>query len=197
MYPKAIENLIQAFKVLPGVGQKSAVRMAFHLLEHQRQGALKIQQSLAHALETIKPCPACRNLTDQDLCHICNDPQRDTASLCIVETPNDVYIISQATQFEGKFFVLMGHLSPLDGVGPEDLGLDILEARLQQGLIKEIILATNSTTEGEATAYYIYEIAQKYGVEIYRIAHGVPIGGELEFLDYSTLSHAFNAKQKY
>ncbi len=186
---------MQALRCLPGVGPKSAQRMAFHLLQHDRQGAKLLADSLADALENVRRCHLCRTLTEREICTICSNPARDHQQLCIVETPADVLAIDQATVFNGVFFVLHGHLSPLDGVGPEELGLDKLALRLGKGEIQELILATNSTVEGEATAHYISELARKSGVSVSRIAHGVPVGGELEYLDAHTLAHAFNGRR--
>ena len=186
---------MQALCCLPGVGPKSAQRMAFHLLQHDRQGAGQLVQSLSEALENIRRCNLCRTLTEREICAICSNPARDRQQLCVVETPADVLAINQATVFNGLFFVLHGHLSPLDGVGPEELGLDKLARRLGKGEIKELILATNSTVEGEATAHYISELARNSGVSVSRIAHGVPVGGELEYLDANTLAYAFNGRR--
>ncbi|HHJ37845.1 MAG TPA: recombination protein RecR [Methylothermaceae bacterium] len=190
-----LQRLMQALCCLPGVGPKSAQRMAFHLLQHDRQGAGQLVQSLSEALENIRRCNLCRTLTEREICAICSNPARDRQQLCVVETPADVLAINQATVFNGLFFVLHGHLSPLDGVGPQDLGLDKLARRLGKGEIKELILATNSTVEGEATAHYISELARNSGVSVSRIAHGVPVGGELEYLDANTLAYAFNGRR--
>lgn len=171
--------------------------MALYLLERNQLGAKKISRSLDHAVETIQKCTHCRNLTDSDICSDCLDMSRDDSLLCIVENPVDVFALRQSIEFKGRYFVLFGRLSPLDGIGPSDLGLDLLEQRFKEGQIKEIILATNSTVEGEATAHYISEIAKQYEVEVSRIAHGIPLGGELEYLDGGTLSHAFSARKSY
>ncbi len=187
-------QLIQNLCCLPGVGPKSAQRMAFHLLQRDRNGALILAQTLLKALEAIGHCRQCRTLTEGDICDICADKARDDAGICIVESPSDVWIIDQATGFKGRYFVLHGRLSPLDGIGPDELGLDQLEQQLATGRIKELILATNSTVEGEATAYFIGELARKHQVAASRIAHGVPMGGELEFTDSGTLAHAFNGR---
>lgn len=187
-------QLIQNLCCLPGVGPKTAQRMAFHLLQRDRNGALMLAQTLLRAIEEIGYCRQCRTLTERDVCEICTDKSRDDTIICIVESPADAWIVDQATAFKGRYFVLHGRLSPLDGIGPDELGLDQLEQRLTTGQIKELILATNSTVEGEATAYFIGELARKHHVQASRIAHGVPMGGELEFTDSSTLSHAFNGR---
>jgi recombination protein RecR len=187
-------QLIQNLCCLPGVGPKTAQRMAFHLLQRDRNGAAILAKTLLQALEKIGHCRQCRTLTEGELCDICADNSRDDAIICIVESPSDVWIVDQATGFKGRYFVLHGRLSPLDGIGPDELGLDQLEQQLATGHIKELILATNSTVEGEATAYFIGELARKHNVSASRIAHGVPMGGELEFTDSNTLSHAFNGR---
>ena len=188
-------QLIQNLCCLPGVGPKTAQRMAFYLLQRDRNGAKTLAETLLHAIDNIGHCQQCRTLTEHSLCEICADNSRDNALICIVESPADVWIVDQATVFKGRYFVLHGRLSPLDGIGPDELGLDLLEQRLATGAIKELILATNSTVEGEATAYFIGEIARKHQVQASRIAHGVPMGGELEFIDSGTLSHAFNGRK--
>lgn len=197
LYPKALKALVDALRVLPGVGQKSALRMALHLLERNRTGALQLSEAITGALNHIQKCSICRNLSDEAVCSICQDPKRDESLLCVVENPMDVFALSQSVDYKGRYFVLMGNLSPLDGIGPEEVGLDLLEARLREGVIKELILATNPTVEGEATAFYIDEMAKPYQVTVTRIAHGVPMGGELEYLDSGTLSHAFRARQRF
>jgi recombination protein RecR len=188
-------QLTQTLCCLPGVGPKTAQRMSFHLLQRDRNGAKILADTLLEALDKIGHCQVCRTLTEKDICQICSDKGKDSAVVCIVESPADVWIIDQATVFNGHYFVLHGRLSPLDGIGPDELGLDVLEQRMAAGTIKELILATNSTVEGEATAYFIGELARKHQVQASRIAHGVPMGGELEFIDSSTLSHAFNGRQ--
>jgi recombination protein RecR len=190
-----ITQLIDSFKYLPGVGNKSAQRMAYYLLEKNRTGALNIANALQQAVEKVGNCQSCRLLTEQDLCEVCSDPLRDESILCVVETPADVYAIEQSTSYRGKYFVLMGHLSPLDGVGPEQLGLPLLFDKIKKSHLTEVILATNTTVEGEATAHYIVEQLQMYKVKVSRIAHGVPLGGELEYVDGSTLSHAFSGRK--
>lgn len=191
-----LEQLIDALKCLPGVGPKSAQRMAFHLLERDRGGATVLSAALTNAVENIGRCKSCRTLSEEDICETCKDEGRDGSSLCVVETPSDVLAIEQTAEFHGKYFVLMGHLSPLDGIGPDELGLDMLESKMAQGDIKEIILATNPTVEGETTAHYISEMANEHGIMATRIAHGVPLGGELEFIDSGTLAHAFSGRNK-
>jgi len=192
-----LEQLIQAFCCLPGIGAKSAKRMAFYLLEQDRSGGKQLALILDQAINEIGQCQNCRILTEDKLCQLCANPKRDNAQLCIVQTPADVLAIESATQFEGHYFVLGGHISPLDGMGPEDIGLDILEKRMQEGQLNEIILATNPTIEGQATAHYIHEKAKKYQIKVSRIAFGVPLGGELEFVDGGTLSHAFTDRHYY
>jgi len=193
-----VQELIDSLKCLPGVGAKSAQRMAFHLLERNRRGGSKLATTLSAAMTDIGHCQSCRNFTEQDLCEICQSPKRKIATnLCIVESPGDVIAIEQTGEFTGKYFVLMGHLSPIDGIGPDDLGLDVLERQFATGQFVEVILATNPTVEGEATAHFIAELAQKYQVNISRIAHGVPVGGELEYVDGNTLSHALSGRKSY
>jgi recombination protein RecR len=187
-------QLTQTLCCLPGVGPKTAQRMSFHLLQRDRNGAKILAETLIEALAKIGHCEVCRTLAEQNICQICADNGRDSTLVCIVESPADVWIIDQATVFNGHYFVLHGRLSPLDGIGPDELGLDVLEQRMVAGTIKELILATNSTVEGEATAYFIGELARKHQVQASRIAHGVPMGGELEFIDSGTLAHAFNGR---
>ncbi len=189
-------QLIQGLCCLPGVGPKSAQRMAFHLLQRDRSGAEQLAKTLLQTLDNIDYCQQCRTLTEEKLCSICSHPGRDQSTVCIVESPSDVWVVEQTAVFNGVYFVLHGRLSPLDGVGPEDLGLDGLEQQLASGSVKEIILATNSTVEGEATAHFVGELARKYQIRASRIAHGVPMGGELEYIDAGTLSHAFNGRRE-
>ncbi len=195
MFSPLIDELMSSLRCLPGVGPKSAQRMALHLLERDREGAERLAQSLHKAVEGVGRCNRCRTLTEQDLCGICNNTRRDNSLLCVVETPADVLAIEQSGTYQGKYFVLLGHLSPIDGIGPEDIGVDQLIKLLQEESITEVILATNPTVEGEATAYYISERAKKLQVTVSRIAHGVPLGGELEFIDGGTLSHAFASRR--
>ncbi len=192
-----LQALVDTLKCLPGVGPKSAQRMAFHLLERNREGALRLSEALREAVEKVGHCKVCRTLTEREVCRLCANPARNREQLCIVETPADVLAVEQAAIFRGLYFVLMGHLSPLDGIGPEALGLDKLEARLDEGEIQEVILATNPTVEGEVTAHYISELAAARGIKTTRIAHGVPVGGELEYVDSGTLSHAFEGRKDY
>lgn len=193
-----VQELIEAFRCLPGVGAKTAQRMAFHLLERNRKSGEKLANSLMQAMVEVGHCEKCRNFTEQPICEVCINPKRSiTQQLCIVESPGDVLAIEQTADFQGRYFVLMGHLSPIDGIGPDDLGFDVLEQQLAQGELSEIILATNPTVEGEATAHFIAEMAKKYQVNISRIAHGVPVGGELEYVDGNTLSHALLGRKNY
>lgn len=185
-----INQLITAFRCLPGVGPKSAARMVFHVLERDRDGAKRLAHSLLESLTKIQRCQICRILSENSICHLCNNPTRDHTLLCVVETPADVLAVEQASGYRGLYFVLMGHLSPLDGIGPEDIGIDLLRQRLQEGKIKEVILATNPTVEGEATAHYIAELVKAKQIRATRIAYGVPFGGELEYIDGSTLARA-------
>lgn len=197
MFSPLIDELMSSLRCLPGVGPKSAQRMALHLLERDRTGAERLAQSLHKAVEGVGRCQRCRTLTEQTLCGICANQRRDNNLLCVVETPADVLAIEQAGTYQGKYFVLQGHLSPIDGIGPEDIGIDQLILLLQQEPITEVILATNPTVEGEATAYYISERAKHLNVTVSRIAHGVPLGGELEFIDGGTLAHAFSSRRKF
>ena len=189
-----LDQFIEALRCLPGVGPKSAQRMALHLLERDREGGRHLATVLEAAMEQIGRCGQCRNLTEQEVCTICANSQRDRSVLCIVESPSDVMAIEQATGYRGLYFVLMGRLSPLDGIGPAELGLDMLAERLNSEPPAEMIIATNPTVEGEATAYYLQRMAQKHGIRVTRIAHGVPLGGELEYTDQSTLAHAFGSR---
>lgn len=194
-YSPGLSRLIEALRVLPGVGPKSAQRMAFHLLERNREGARALARSLEDSAANVVHCRRCRMLTEGELCEICAAPRRDATVLCIVESPADVVAVEQSGGYGGRYFVLMGHLSPLDGVGPEQLGFDRLEALLDEGEIREAILATNPTVEGEATAHFIGEMVARRGIRATRIAHGVPVGGELEYVDGGTLAHALAGRQ--
>jgi recombination protein RecR len=186
----ALAGLIEALRALPGVGPKSAQRMAFHLLQEARPAAQALSGALTQALERVRACQRCRMLTESELCSVCADPLRDGAVICVVESPVDVMAIEQAGGYRGRYFVLMGHLSPLDGVGPEELGSAQFEALLAAGEIREAILATNPTVEGEATAHFLRQLVRQRGIVASRIAHGVPVGGELEYVDGGTLAHA-------
>ena len=187
---KGLERLVEALRVLPGVGPRSAQRMAFHLLQHDRAGAESLAQALAQALATVRRCAKCNNFTEEEICALCRSPRRDGALLCVVETPADLAMVEQTLAYSGMYFVLMGRLSPLDGVGPRDIGLDRLQARIAEGEVQEVILATNFTNEGEATAHYIAEMLRTRGLKVSRIARGVPLGGELEYVDAGTISQA-------
>lgn len=194
-YSPILTQLIDGLRCMPGIGQKSAQRIAFHLLERDREGASNLSSALAQAVESIGHCTRCRMFTEHDLCSICSAAGRDETQLCVVESPADVMALEDATGFRGSYFVLMGHLSPLDGIGPEELGLSQLEERLDGGKVTELIIATNPTVEGDATAHYLAEMATRHSVTASRIAHGVPLGGELEFVDGGTLSHAFYGRR--
>lgn len=189
-----LKELIEALRCLPGVGPKTAQRMALHLLERNREGGAHLSDIMRVALEKIGRCVSCRNLTEHEQCSICANNNRDKTVICIVETPSDVIAIEQATPYSGRYFVLMGRLSPLDGIGPDELGLDELQKRFAVDSLKEVIIATNPTVEGEATAYYIQKLAARHDIAVSRIAHGVPIGGELEYTNASTLAHAFGSR---
>ncbi|WP_106376063.1 recombination mediator RecR [Vreelandella songnenensis] len=192
-----IEQLMDAFRVLPGVGPKTAQRMAMHLLERERPGGQRLASVIQKAIDEVGYCRRCRTLTEADICAICETPRRDDALLCVVESPADQLAIEEAGGFQGRYFVLHGHLSPLDGIGPDAIGLDQLEARVSEGQIEEIVLATNPTVEGEATAHYIAAQLARHGVRFSRLAYGVPMGGELEYVDGGTLSRAFNGRQPF
>lgn len=194
--PPLLQQLISALRCLPGVGAKSAQRMAYHLLERDREGGRLLSRVLAEAMEHIGHCSRCRTLSESGLCSLCANPHRDVSQLCIVETPADQAIIEQAIDYRGTYFVLGGHLSPLDGIGPREIGLEQLDQRLAEGEVKEIILATNPTVEGEATAQYIHDMARTRGVRTTRLAQGVPMGGELEYVDGATLAHAFRGRSE-
>lgn len=193
---RLIGRLVETLRCLPGVGPKSAQRMAFHLLEHNRDGGRQLAEALTLAMEQVGNCSECRTLSEESVCMLCANSRRDRSVLCVVETPADVQALEQSTGYQGLYFVLMGHLSPLDGIGPEALGLDLLETRLASGEVEELILATNPTVEGEATAHFVSEMARVQGIRATRIAHGVPMGGELEYIDGGTLSHAFAGRQE-
>ena len=187
---KGLERLLQALRVLPGVGPRSAQRMAYHLMQHDRAGAEALAQSLGEALRTVRHCSRCNSFTEDEICALCRSPRRAATLLCVVETPADQAMVEQTLSFSGMYFVLMGRLSPLDGIGPRDIGLDRLLARATDGVVQEVILATNFTNEGEATAHYIAEMLRARGIRATRIARGVPLGGELEYVDVGTISQA-------
>lgn len=189
-----LEQLIEAFRILPGVGQKTAQRMAYHVLERDRDGAQRLSVALAEAVERIGHCTRCRDFSESELCATCANTSRDAHLLCAVESPADRLVIEQATGYRGFYFVLQGRLSPLDGIGPRELGLEKLAARLAEGEVQELVIATNPTVEGEATAHYLAQLARQHGVKPTRLAHGVPLGGELEYVDRGTLSHAFGTR---
>lgn len=192
-----IEELTKAFCALPGVGNKTAQRFVYHLLERNREGGMALAKALEQAMEHVGHCESCRTLSEKTLCDICANEARDSSVLCIVETPADILAIEQSGIYSGKYFVLSGYLSPIDGIGAKELGLDELEDKLNQAHIQEIILATNATVEGEVTAHYISNLAKKFDVDISRIAHGLPIGGELEYADINTIAHALSGRKKY
>ena len=189
-----LEQLIEAFRVLPGVGRKSAQRMAYHVLERGREGGLRLAQVLAEAVERIGHCQQCRDFSETEVCPVCASPGRERGQLCVVETPADRLAIESATGYRGLYYVLQGRLSPLDGIGPRELGLDALVQRLAAGEVAELIVATSATVEGEATAHYLAQLARQHGVRPSRLAQGLPLGGELEFVDRGTLSHAFGSR---
>ncbi|MBF0220390.1 MAG: recombination protein RecR [Gammaproteobacteria bacterium] len=189
-----IERLIERLRIMPGIGPKSAQRIAYYLLDRNRHGAIQLADALVEAMQQIKYCDRCRTYSEVERCAICCDQGRDVTRLCIVETPADQIALEQVTGFRGYYFVLLGRLSPLDGVGPEAIGLDRLQQRLQEGEVEEVIIATNPTAEGEATAHYISEMVHQHALKVTRIAHGIPMGGELEFIDPTTLNHAFNRR---
>jgi recombination protein RecR len=195
-YNSLIGQLIDSLRVLPGVGPKSAQRMAFHLLERNRDGARLLANALNAAVDSIRHCASCRTFSESEVCRLCANDARDRSLLCIVETPADVLAVERATGFKGLYFVLMGHLSPLDGIGPDDIGIGLLMQRIDTDKPREVILATNPTVEGEATAHYISELLHAQSVKVTRIAHGVPFGGELEYVDGGTLSHAFAGRRE-
>ena len=188
--PGALEDLIEALRCIPGVGPKSAQRTAYHLLQHDKGGAAKLAESLAKALQSIRRCAKCNTFSEGELCVLCASPKRDASQLCVVETPGDLLMMEQTLAYNGLYFVLMGRLSPLDGIGPKEIGLDVLQRRLANGEVKEVIVATNFTNEGEATAHYIGEMLKGRGLRVTRIARGVPVGGALEYVDTGTLAQA-------
>lgn len=197
MQSPLIKKLIDAFTCLPGVGPKSAQRMAYYLLERNREGGEQLSAALSQAMQGVEHCARCRDFTEAEMCGVCLSSARDESLLCIVESPVDVYAIESTGGYKGKYFILMGHLSPLDGIGPEDLGLSDLKELVQTEAPKEIILATNSTVEGEATAHFIAEMLKSSTGKMSRLASGVPLGGELEYIDGGTLMHSLSGRQPY
>lgn len=193
----SLDALIEALKCLPGVGQKSAQRMALYLIERDPAGARRLADATSNALDKVSHCLRCRNFADFEMCQICANDQRDNNLLCVVESPADVLAIETSGAYQGLYFVLLGRLSPLDGFGPEQLGLEVLETLLGEGHIKEVILATSATIEGDITAQFIADIAHKYDVQTTRLARGIPLGGELEYVDSGTLSRALSGRQQY
>ena len=191
-----LEQLIDALRVLPGVGQKSAQRMAYHLLEREREGGQRLSEVLGEAMRRIGHCELCRDFSEQSLCAICASASRDRQQLCVVESPADRLAIEHATGYRGLYYVLQGRLSPLDGIGPRELGLDRLGERLGQGEVEEMIIATNATVEGEATAHYLAQLARAHRVRPSRLTQGMPLGGELEYVDRGTLSYAFGSRSE-
>ena len=187
---RGLERLVEALRVLPGVGPRSAQRMAYHLLQHERAGAEELVQALGAALGSVRRCTRCHNFTEEEVCSLCRSARRDASVLCVVETPADLAMVEQTLSYAGMYFVLMGRLSPLDGIGPRDIGLDRLLERATEDEVREVILATNFTNEGEATAHYIAEMLRPRNIRVSRIARGVPVGGELEYVDAGTLSQA-------
>jgi recombination protein RecR len=195
-YSPLIDRLIEALRCLPGVGPKSAQRIAFHLLERNRAGARRLAAALKEAVETVRNCERCRNFSDASLCRVCASAKRDASLLCVVESPTDIGLIEQAGGYSGRYFVLMGRLSPLDGIGPDDLGMEKLTDLLNTGEVTEVILATSTTVEGQATAHYLTELIQGCGIRVSRLAQGIPLGGELEFVDSGTLAHAISSRRQ-
>ena len=189
--PTSLDELIEALRCLPGVGPKSAQRIAYHLLQYDNEGARRLAAALGNALSTIHRCVKCHTFAEHDLCTVCASAKRDPSLLCVVETPGDQLMMDQTMAYGGLYFVLMGRLSPLDGIGPREIGLDLLQRRATDGLVKEVVIATNFTNEGEATAHYIGEMLRKHGLKVSRIARGVPVGGELEYVDAGTLAQAY------
>jgi recombination protein RecR len=194
-YSPLLQQVIQALQCLPGVGAKSAQRMAFHLLDKDRGGAERLSKALEEATRQIRHCRTCRMLTEAPECGLCASSQRDGSLICVVESPADLVAIEQSAAYRGKYFVLMGHLSPIDGIGPKELGLELLERRFREEAVAEVVLATGVTVEGDATAHLVAALAQKHGIRASRIAYGVPVGGELEFIDSGTLSRALAGRR--
>ena len=195
MNPSGLEALIEALRCLPGVGPKSAQRMAYHLLQHDRQGAKRLGDAVLHALTSIRHCRRCNTFAEEEVCERCASPRRDPSLLCVVETPVDMNMMEQTHAYQGLYYVLMGRISPLDGVGARELGLEQLLSRILDGVVREVILATNYTNEGEATAHYITAMLKPKGISVTRIARGVPVGGELEYVDSGTLAQALRERR--
>lgn len=196
MTASLLEQLIEAFRILPGVGQKTAQRMAYHVLERDRDGGQRLSDALAAAVDRIGHCARCRDFSESEVCTTCATGSRDAHLLCAVESPADRLVIEQATGYRGYYFVLQGRLSPLDGIGPRELGLEKLAARFAEGEVQELVIATNPTVEGEATAHYLAQLARQHRIKPTRLTHGVPLGGELEYVDRGTLSHAFGTRSE-
>jgi recombination protein RecR len=191
----SLEELTQALRCLPGVGPKSAQRMALHLLQHDREGAQRLARALGSATENIRHCHRCNTFTEGEFCALCRSPKREASLLCVVETPADLMMMEQTQAYSGLYFVLMGRLSPLDGIGPKEIGLDRLLKRATDGVVREVVLATNFTNEGEATAHYVGELLSAKGLKVTRLARGVPVGGELEYVDSGTLAQALRERR--
>ncbi|ARQ45279.1 recombination mediator RecR [Oxalobacter formigenes] len=187
----SLQQLIEAFRHLPGIGPKSAQRMAYHLLQHDRDGAQQLSVALANAISSVRHCERCNTFTESEVCEMCSDQERDASLLCITETPADQMMIEQTLTFKGYYFVLMGSLSPLDGIGPKEIHFDKLIKRATDGIVKEVVLATSFNNEGEATAHYISEMLKVRGIRVSRLARGVPVGAELEYVDVGTIARAF------
>ncbi|MFC4261201.1 recombination mediator RecR [Marinobacter lacisalsi] len=190
-----VDELVESLRCLPGVGQKTAQRMAFHLLEKGRAGGERLSEALSSAMSGVRRCDSCQNFSDTAICPICEKPERRGGTICVVESPSDLLAIEQAGDYQGGYFVLMGHLSPIDGIGPEDIGVEVLLRRVREEGVTELILATNPTVEGEATAHYIADRLDGSGVLTTRLAHGIPVGGELGYVDGFTLTHAFRGRK--
>ena len=197
MNPTGLESLIEALRCLPGVGPKSAQRMAYHLLQRDRAGAQRLGEAVLHALQAVRHCQRCNTFSEAEVCERCLSPRRDRSLLCVVETPVDMNMMEQTLSFQGLYYVLMGRISPLDGVGPRELGLERLMSRVLDGEVREVILATNYTNEGEATAHYLTAMLKPKGITVTRIARGVPVGGELEYVDSGTLAQALRERKAF
>lgn len=197
MTPSGLDALIEALRCLPGIGPKSAQRMAFHLLQYDRKGARRLSDAVLHALTSVRHCRRCNTFTEEELCERCSSVRRDPSLLCVVESPIDMQMMEQTHAYQGLYYVLMGRISPLDGVGGRELGLEQLLARILDGVVREVILATNYTNEGEATAHYITAMLKPKGISVTRIARGVPVGGELEYVDSGTLAQALRERRAY